>query len=323
MDRLDLIGPFLKTALLSQSEQLFKSTANLVKCYPAHEVWTSVFLIRTYSRRNRRIERLTASWIRLNSENKQLRLLSIPVLTPSDEVNLAAYEWISRGGRRYRYMTCILQDVLLNASKDSEVSLLAIEFCRKWLRNHKTHERTGRMHGVLISTTNSTTDVKTALRWYKSHSHLKGAEQVIAALLGLSYRTDFPLATDIIEEAKRLLRNDETRRSFPRLIGSLISVNRDADSILWAKECFKKNRLSWILARLLESAPDEESMAMARDSFSDWKNSANEPMMLRAILVAKPTNKKFRRRAFYWLSKNPKNSWSDSLIKVLSRRIVG
>jgi hypothetical protein len=310
---------FLRAALQSTDQGLYRLAASIVKSFPLHDVWMWVFPIRMYKNPNKRIERLTVQWIRLNADNKRIVLFTVCSLTPSDAVTEATFEWILKGGAKNAFMTVALKGVMYNAKQNSRVSLCAIEHCREWLRTHKSHKETGTMHGVLLLTSRSKADADNAYRWYKKHSQMNRADHVIAALLELSYKTSLPLEPSVLEEAKKLLSDQETRIRFPRFIGSLISVHQDAESIAWAKECCTKTRLSWILARLLEAAPDRESIDMAVQSYPDWKNTVNEPMMLCAMLVAQPTNKTFRRRAHYWLRKNPKGEWTTSLQNVLER----
>jgi hypothetical protein len=286
--------------------------------YPKQNRMSYVFPITGYDKSNkRRIERLTAQWISLNVNNRQLFLMSVCVRTPCSAVIEATFDWILKGGAKTARMIYALRDVMHKADRNSRVLLRAIEHCRKWLTTHRNHRRTGMMHADLLLQSRLKADADNACQWYKKHSQMNGAEHVIAALLELSYKTSFPLESSVLEEAKKLLSDPEARIRFPRFVGSLISVHQDIESIAWAKECYTKRRPSWILARLLEASPDQESIAMTVQSYLDWKNTHNEPMMLRAMLLAQPTNRKFRRRAHFWLRKNPKSEWTASLRKVL------
>lgn len=291
-----------------------------VRKNPGNEIWTLVFPVSTYDIPNFRVERLTAQWVALNVENANLFLASLPVLTPSVEVSNACFAWVRKGGMHSEYMPRVLADILMSQLRNcGYIFRDVVDFTRRWLKANHCHEEAGKIYGRLTLATNLPMDIEGALDWYVEHTNNHSAKFVIADLLELAYLTATQASPYVVREAKRLLRHKESR-DFPYLIGALVSVVPDFESIMWAKDVFIRLKLHWILIRLLHSAPDEESIAMANETFNDWINSSIESEMLVALLKADPMNKRIRRRAFFWLKKHPQDVYCAAIKELLQRR---
>lgn len=132
---------------------------------------------------NKRLDNLTAKWLRLNVNNPEVYMTGVVSLTHSPAVIEAAFEWARsrRGGRASEKMPWIIDDLLNASSRYHRIVLPAIvSFARRWLRANPDHVDAGKIYGSLITVTRSKTDVRNAKQWHEAHAHSKNAWFVIS-----------------------------------------------------------------------------------------------------------------------------------------------
>lgn len=223
--------------------------------------------------------------------------------------------WMKAGGRNDELMAMSIRALLETPSKGKRSILpRALRFARVWVKANPENRRVGSVHAAIVSTTRSRADIHRAKQWHEQHKDSFSASAVLVALLELAYSAEIKADEYVVKEAKLLLRDEATRHKKQRLVGALVGVYPDEESIVWAKEEYRRLRPLEILIRLLKRAPDAESIAAAEWAYDRWKDKEDlEPKMIEALLGADPKNKLALRRARVWKKRSPKNKWIKAI----------
>jgi hypothetical protein len=261
---------------------------------------------------------LSAHWINLNIDDPNLSLAGYPQLSPGPAVIEAIFRWMVRCGINDPGLGLVLVDHVREADSCPSLMEAMYEFAREWLAAHPDDESAGLIHGALASTTKSGNDVQCAVAWYRSHQKNKTAGFVLVGLLELSRATGTSADPYIIDQAKRRWRNKELRAQCVRILSSLIGVCADDEVVAWVKEKQDQSFQYFLLLKLLEIAPDEETLSIAINLRPRWKGYGMEPDLLIAILNVDPHNRRARRWAREWMNKNPKEEHVRPLRTLLS-----
>lgn len=322
-DYKNAIAHLIRELLRSHSRSsLTKDIERFISAYPRCSVWQDLFPIPGLETEIARVEQLTVLWLRLNVDTQELGLPAsvLPLILPVRPVFHWCFEWIKNGGRNSRDMPRML-DSLLRKLPVCCPELLGpvVKYSRQWVKTNPRHYQAGKILGSMVLATRSASDVKLAVQWLKAHLDVETAKWVVADLLELAHQTSTRPDPYIALQAKVLLRNEETRRSFTHLVFVAVSACPDEETIRWAKEHVKQTHSCGILVGLLESAPDNESNEMAMNSYNEWINTPLEPEMLRAILKADRNNRKARRRAYHWLKLHRKHEYYKPISLLLHR----
>jgi hypothetical protein len=279
----------------------FAIIERLVNLYPANSVWQSVFPLYTYTSPDGPAERLTARWLRLNINNPTLDIMAVPLLVPSPEVLNLSFDWTRNAGRSHPFMPRILYHLLYSARPDKSLLRRVANFTRQWLNQNANQSFAGKLYGKLAESTESPSDIRKAIEWYKSHPENDTGGFVIVHLLERTDRTGSRPDPFLVDEAKIRLRDRETRKSFRRLLAVLVSVYSDDETVVWAKEAISTRNDQSMLVKLLRTSPDEETVEMAHRCYDSWINTSLEPEMLLSLLNVDPFDRRIRRRASYWV----------------------
>jgi hypothetical protein len=268
------------------------------------------------------LDNLTAKWLRLNVNNPDVFFAGLVALTHSPAVIEAAFEWSRsrRGGRSSERMPRTIAD-LLRASRWYQPSILpaVVRFARRWLNANPDHVECGPIYGSLLSVTRSKKDIRSAKTWHAAHAESEKAWFVISDLLSAAdWSSESPDAY-AVEQAKVLLRQQKISEAAPRLVGSLLRVVQDEETIGWAKEVYSRTGLQWILSLLLLRAADADCIARANQDFDNWIDSSMETEMLYSLLWADPENKRALKRAKQCVRKNPKDRYAKALATFLQK----
>ncbi|HEY9776989.1 MAG TPA: hypothetical protein V6C81_24705 [Planktothrix sp.] len=179
------------------------------------------------------------------------------------------------------------------------------------------HKQVSQVLGSMVLTTKSASDAQLAIDWLKQHPETS-ADFLVSKLLELAILTSTSPDEYVILQAKTRLGDEAKRGKFTDLLFNAVRAIPDEQIIGWGKQYAVASRSHRMVVALLESVPDNESIAMAMNSWKEWIYSPIEPDMLRAILTADPSNKKARRRAMYWMSRNRKHHCYKSISQVLN-----
>lgn len=313
---------YLMNAVLEHhsKSKLFDIIEGYIERYPHDFMWNLVFPVCTLSKRNRRAEKLTARWIRLNIDNPEVSFEGALILTPCLEVCEAAFECVRKAGRKNKSSHYSL--VLLLDAVEPYKALVpsVVKYASGWVKRNPSHEVAGKVLGKVMLLTRTSKDIERGKAWYKVHKSNETSWWVLLALLSYARGTGVRPDSDAVKWAKAMLRDGKPARRNAVLLGELITVQADAESIAWAKETVRKRRLFWILARLLRCAPDAESLEMACKALVKRELGPYEGDILHAILSIDKANPDARRRAFYWLRRHPKDKYARAIEKLLGKR---
>lgn len=273
----DAIVYLISELLRSHSRStLIKDIERYISAYPRDSVWQNVFPISMLEKEDARVEHVTVLWLQLNVDNEDLGLRAsvLPRIIPAYQVLYWCFEWLKHGGGGSQDLPRMLDSLLRKVSVYGPTLLKPVlEFSRQWLIKHPDHDQAGRIFGSMVLASKSARDVELAVEWLKTYPDVSTARNVVSDLLELAYQTSTRPHPYIALQAKVMLRNEETRRTFSHLVYVAISAYPDEDTIGWAKELFRQTNSHGILVRLLESAPDNESIELAINSYKDWINT--------------------------------------------------
>ncbi len=298
---------------------LQKKIADLLEKYPHDEGWRDA-LLSTSRHVRQQSENLAARWLQLNVDDSQLFNTHI-YLTRSPEVIEATFDWMRSGGQTSKYLSSTLDSAISAAARYHRAILPSVlRFSRAWLKANPEHEGAGKVYAAVLSATASKTDINSAKKWYTTHLTSERSYFIISNILDLSYWGRANVDEYAVNEARRLLATKPVTSNMARLIGALVSVRPDENSIAMAKELYDSHSLLWILMRLLIRAPDPETIAKAELAYSRWKDHAElEPEMLYALLRADPRNKLALRRTKLWSKRDPSNRWIKAIKPLIQR----
>jgi len=256
------------------------------------------------------LEKLVEHWLRLNVDNPELFNTHIS-MTRSPAIIEATSAWMRAGGRTSEHLSRSIQGSIRAGSRYQRSILPGVlRFARAWLKANPEDEDSGIIYADVLWATRKKLDIDRAKQWYGQHQSSKKACFIIANILELSYWDGAKADLYALNEAKLLLSEKSAREKMPRLVGALVGVQPDENSVAWAKELYARHHLLWILMRLLMRAPDADTIAKAELAYDRWKDHAElEPEMIYALLCADPKNKLALRRAKLWLKRSPTNKW--------------
>lgn len=293
---------------------LFKKIEKLIVKFPHYLHWASD-LTPFDVERNSSLDELLLLYLRLNVNNPKVVIFSPLIGEPSIEILEACLSWMKAGGWAHEYMPSYIRLFLEVSSKGKQTLLpRALRFARAWVKANPANSSAGSIHAGIICATGSRADILRAKQWHEEQRSSFSASAVLVALLELAYSAEIKADEYVVKEAKLLLRDEATRHKKQRLVGALVGVYPDDESVAWAKEEYRRLRPLEILIRLLKRAPDAESIAAAEWAYDRWKDKEDlEPEMIEALLSADPTNKLALRRARVWQKRSPKNKWIEAI----------
>jgi len=307
----EIISATLKS---SKHQTLMKEVKELLERNPKSEHWFWLFMEPPLRERNKRVETLLVRWLQLNLKNPEAPVYLTVIRARSPEVLQASFDWTRYGGKESNDTALLLARLLESTSQHHKTLLpKVIRFARSWLKENPNDENAGQVHGALVLTAQSKTDIKNAKRWYEQNKSNKSAWFVLSDLLQYAYCYSHKNDVFAVENAKVLLSDEQFRHQKARLVGSLIGVWADEDSITWAKETYERVGLLWILGRLLMSAPDSELIKEAEQMYEQCAGYDFEKEILLGVLRADPQNSSFQKRARSWIKRNPKHPWTTSI----------
>lgn len=318
-DDVSYLRPIIQAIIESPPHRgLYKKVEALIERNPEAESW-SLALATTSKYRSRNLQGLVLKWLKLNVCNPELYVSFHISVAKSPEVIEAVFDWVRRGGRASDDISSTL-DRLVSAAARYHRSILpsVLRVARAWLKKNPDHERTGRIYAAILSATGSKLDIGRAKQWHKGHQASPDAWYVVSDILNTGFWYNTKPDEYSVKEAQLLLRAETATARKPRLVGSLLGVHTDDESIAWAKEAYARNRTPWILMRLLLRAPDTETIAEAEASFARLKDHEElEPEMIYAVLRADSKNKVALRRARVWLKRCPENKWIKAVTPLI------
>jgi hypothetical protein len=174
------------------------------------------------------------------------------------------------------------------------------------LKSNPDHERAGTVYASLLGITRSSYDIRRAKHWYTAHKEHEHASDVIASWLNVAYWRSIE-HWYAIDAAKDLLKSDKKRAELSKLVGILVSVEADEQTIGWAKEAYENTGHLWILIRLLKHAPDPSLIVKAEELSDQWIDSEDEEQILHALLKADPGNEFAKTQAALYVKRHPDN----------------
>ncbi|MBS1992363.1 MAG: ClpX C4-type zinc finger protein [Cyanobacteria bacterium SZAS LIN-3] len=309
--------PIIKAAIASQNASLCRRIGQAMDKYPTGLIW--LLSLHPYpAPRTKTSDKLFARWMQLNKHSQTAGMGFAPAISSrSPLVMEACFDWMRAGGLKNDSMPFILSS-MIGRSKSYHNALFPgiVRFARKWLRANPDHEDAGRVHAALFFATRSKSDTKNAKQWYHQHQTNEHARLVISNLLEDAYRYGYKPEPFVVEQAKSWLREEKFRHKELLLLGALLGASADEETVAWAREAysqFSPHSPLWILRRLLRRAPDAETIATAEREFARWKDQEDEPEMLYALLCADPGNSLAWRRVRLWKKRDPKNRFIRNL----------
>jgi hypothetical protein len=319
LDRASECFPVRDLAKYAVTEEvLFSNVSQLLERDPYSHEWEFCLLV-VRANITDQTNTLLAKWLRLNESNSSIFLSPHIIITESAEVISAAFNWLQKGGRQMGERQRCVGDLVRRCHRHHRTLLPEmLSFARAWVEEHPTDQDAGQIHGTIIWSTHAPSDIQQAIDWYSTHRNNRTAWFVPAEILAACFQEDEPANQWAVTEARSILRKSEYK--VPRLIGELVSAHPDDESIAWAKEEYARSKLGWILIRLIEVAPDSDSISEAIAGVEEWKNSSLEPEMLHALLRADPKNKLATRRAKTWLKRNTNHSLHGSIAGLMYHR---
>ncbi|MBX3149920.1 ClpX C4-type zinc finger protein [Candidatus Obscuribacterales bacterium] len=307
----EIISATLKS---SKYQTLLKEVKELLERNPKSSHWFWLFSEPPTRERTKRVETLLVRWLQLNLKNPEAPVYITVILTRSPEVMQASFDWVRFGGKESKDAALLLTRLLESTSQYHKTLLpKVIRFARAWLKANPNDENSGQVHGALVLTAQTKTDIKNAKSWYEENKSNKSAWFVLSDLLQYAYSYSHKNDVFAVENAKVLLRDELFRHQKSRLVGSLIGAWADEESITWAKEAYDRLGLLWILARLLMRAPDSELIKEAERVYEQCAGYDFEKEILLGVLRADPQNSFFQKRARSWIKRNPKHPWTTSI----------
>jgi hypothetical protein len=308
-----LIPAILKA---SPSEQTLELLNETLEQNPHENFWSfSLMLIADQLL----AEEFCIKWLRLNRHNSSISFSLCHFAEPSPQILSAAFDWMHTAGRNNSDMPISISRLIDESSRRHEIILSAVlSFAREWLSDNPDNEESGKIYGSILRSTESRVDIKKALNWYLVHRDNESAWRIIADLLAIAFWRGAQPNRFAVDEAKRLLREAEYR--IPLLIGNLISVWADEESIAWAKDLYKRERVVWVLVRLVGIAPDAESTELLLDVLKQSDDADDLGEMLSVLLKATPNNELVKWRARSWLKKNPDHSFFCTIKELMAKQ---
>jgi hypothetical protein len=301
------------------NEKHYKRIEELISKYPRDENW-ALYLSSDREPMHEKLEKLVVHWLELNVNNPKLYFRHFLYPAPTPDMLRAAFKWMLKGGRASKRLPPVIADLVAAvATYHAPLRPHVLEFARRWVKSKPNHAYADRVYAAIIAATHSKYDIRKARQWYSTHKQHQRAWHVIAAILEIAYWDNIEPDSYAVQEAKRLLQKEQDRKAMPRLVGGLVSVWPDEQSVAWAKETYERTGLIWILVRLLWRAPDPSLIGSAEKAFDRWINTEHEPEMLYAVLQAEPENKIARARAEWFRQSNPDHEFSPLIAAAIER----
>jgi len=316
-DNVDNLSLVISAILRSQADaQRFEVIEEALEKHPTCNEWAWAWGSLPSCENSEGSRKLILRWLELNAGNPNLNFSMHGLSDRSPEIAGAAFKWMRTAGRSSERMPNSIPPLIETARVHGQMLSEVLRFAKEWLNENSNRPEAGLIHAAIVRATTSKADIWNAKTWYREHLHDENAWQILAELLSIAYwHSDVP-DKFAIEEAQIYLRKADYRDLL--LVGNLISVWADEESIAWAKET---NNL-WVLSRLVSKAPDAESIAAALASIDRWKEWNLEAEMLLALLKAVPENESISWRARVWAKQNKEHRLFSAVNSMLSRKHV-
>ena len=191
---------------------------------------------------------------------------------------------------------------LINSTRRNKVLRQEIlDYTRSWLVVNQTHSEVGIVYGAIMKATRAQSDIDNAINWYRINKNSEHSWHVLAELLDYATISNTAPNPYVVKEAKQLLARQQPKNRIPVLLVQLIRAQPDQETVEMAKSLCRETRHFWVLATLNSRAPDQESIALARNSFEQWIDTPIEPEMLYGLLAFNRTDKQIVKRARLWI----------------------
>ena len=318
-DDVSSLRPIIRAILESPTHKgLYKKIEDLLERNPTADTWSLNLLVTSKVKRES-VQGLVSKWLRLIVSNPEAYVSCHILRSKSPEIIEAGFDWARRGGRTSDDLSSSLKYLVPAAAKYHRSILpCVLNHARAWLKKNPDHEATGGIYASVLSATGSKLDIGRAKQWYEEHQTSADSWYVISDILARGYWYNTKPDEYAVKEAQLLLRATKSTGRMPRLVGALLGVHTDAESIAWAKEAYARWRTPWILIRLLLRAPDAEMIAEAEAALERLKDHEElEQEMIYAVLRADPKNKVALRRGRVWLKRSPENKWIKAVVPLI------
>lgn len=302
----------LKTIIRASIEipslkSLYRNVEALLESNPSDSSWEHTIITRRKDSAHR-AHKLIARWLQLNVDNPEIFIIPHTTLATSPEVIEAAYDWLGRGGKTNEYMPFSVGDLIGQTTKYHKPFLRkSLNFARNWLLINPDNKESGMVYGEIIWATKTKADCSKARLWHKQHINNESAWFVLARLLEIAAAEQKQPGKYEISQARTFLSSPSNRLDKPRLIGALLDVIVDEETIGWAEEKYQRNGYMWMLAKLIRQAPSGQLVREGERTVDEWRGSSFELPMLKALLKSGYKSALAIKCARTWVQNNPKH----------------
>lgn len=300
--------------------RLYKLIEARMEQDPSSYVWGA---LQPYQVSNAAADKLVLRWLALNRLNPDLALeiSSVALFTCSTEVLEAVLEWSEKTGRHSKGISFVLTHLMRGKSKAHAALLPRIVlFARTWVKVHAQDQDCGRVYWHLIGYGRSADDFQDGISWYKQHESWKSAWCVLTGLLCASRIAEQEADPYVVEQAKMVLGKLSPGERPPVLVGALVAVHPDAETIGMGKDVCMKSPMSWLLAIMLRVAPDADLISKAEELLPKLKGTEVESELLLALLKVDPTSETVLKVAKRWMRKNRGHVSAETIKSLVAAR---
>ncbi len=261
-----------------------------------------------------------------------LRWLEINRYNSLDALEVA---WVGLFSRSSAVLNEVLRWIEVNQDKTPDIWIVFVNMLRgsselhrqlaprvaltasQWVERNPEYRHAGRIYYDVLVEMLSKDEVEKAKEWFLKHTDSESAHMTLAGILRTTFLLGEKIEPDFVRCAKEILAAQTPKDRANVLVGSLLEISPDAETIKFAKEQLSDHyHPTWLHAVLLRVAPDNELISKTLEIYS--KPYSGSPEVIIELLKIDGQSVVARKAAQKWIDQNPETEQAKQLQSLLS-----
>lgn len=261
------------------------------------------------------LDSLILRWLEINRYNSNVAVdvAWVALFSRSNEVLNEAFRWIEVNQDKTPDIWILFVNMLRGASELHRALAPRVAVTAShWLSRNSDYANAGRIYYDVLVELRNQDEILKAKEWFLEHAETESAQMALAGILRATYLMGEPIEPEFVQSAKKILAAQSPDERAAVLVGSLLELSPDAETIKFAKDTLSDHyHPTWLHAVLLRVAADEQSISAANEIYS--KPQDRSPEVIIELLKIDAKNAIARKAAQKWIDKNPNEKQSKEL----------
>lgn len=296
--------------------KLFDAVEKRFSAEPNSHIWSK---LQAPKNPKEELNGLILRWLEINryNSNVAVEVAWIALYSHAVDVLNEAFRWLEVNQDKTPDIWLLFLNMLRGLSEHHlELAPRVAVTASQWVNRNPEYRHAGRIYYEVLIAFRSKDEIRNAKEWFLNHLDSDSADMALAGILRATYLLREKIEQEFVHHAKRILAAQSPDKRSTVLIGSLLEVCPDAETIGYAKEALSDHYYpNWLHAVLLRVAPDEESISAANDIYS--KPQDRSPEVIVELLKIDAKNAIARKAAQKWIDQNPDAKQSPELQSLL------